>query len=109
MTRELHFRIIGQEGRIPEEDRTRRQFRTQSVGTLPGAWQRLEWCEDNWHENYQGAPVDGSVWSGGDSFYRVLRGGSWLNVPEVLRSAYRNGAPPDNRNFLIGFRVGRTL
>jgi formylglycine-generating enzyme required for sulfatase activity len=26
-----------------------------------------EWCMDNWHENYSGAPGDGSVWEGGNT------------------------------------------
>ena len=38
----------------------------------------------------------------------VLRGGSWNNNPQNLRAAYRNNNP-DNRIFLIGFRVARTL
>ena len=25
-----------------------------------------EWCLDEWHPNYEGAPVDGSAWEGGD-------------------------------------------
>ncbi len=41
------------------------------------AW---EWCMDNWHGNYNGAPVDGSAWGGGDTSYRVLRGGSWTSM-----------------------------
>src|SRR5205823_8354125 len=37
-----------------------------------------EWCMDNWHENYNGAPEDGSAWlKGGDQRKRVLRGGAW--------------------------------
>jgi formylglycine-generating enzyme required for sulfatase activity len=39
-----------------------------------------EWVEDSWHENYDGAPTDGSAWLlGGDPNYRVARGGSWRN------------------------------
>ena len=39
-----------------------------------------EWVEDSWHENYDGAPADGSAWlRGGDTSYRVVRGGSWRN------------------------------
>ena len=26
-----------------------------------------EWCQDTWHPDYHGAPVDGSAWEGGDS------------------------------------------
>lgn len=69
-----------------------------------------EWCEDNWHENYSGdPPADRSVWQGGDSESRVVRGGSWNGDPDVLRSAYRLGSQPGNRNYNLGFRVARTL
>jgi retron-type reverse transcriptase len=40
---------------------------------------------------------------------RVLRGGSWNNNPQNLRSAYRNRNNTDNRNNNNGFRVGSTL
>ena len=50
-----------------------------------------EWCADNWHDNYQGAPTDGTAWTtGGDNNRSPLRGGSWLNNPYVCRSAYRD-------------------
>jgi formylglycine-generating enzyme required for sulfatase activity len=49
-----------------------------------------EWCADPWHETYKGAPPDGKIWeSGGSPHLRVLRGGSWSNLPIVLRSACR--------------------
>jgi formylglycine-generating enzyme required for sulfatase activity len=44
-----------------------------------------------------------------DCSYRGLRGGSWDYVPLDLRSAYRDGIVPDYRNYMIGFRVARTL
>jgi len=69
-----------------------------------------EWCEDIWHDNYNGAPADGSAWlHGGDASRRVIRGGSWYFFREFLRSAYRNRCSPDDRNHYLGFRVGRTL
>jgi hypothetical protein len=40
---------------------------------------------------------------------RVVRGGSWNNNPDKLRSANRNRNTTDNRNNNLGFRVGRTL
>ena len=40
---------------------------------------------------------------------RVVRGGSWNNNPQNLRTANRNGNPADNRNNNLGFRVGSTL
>ncbi len=65
-----------------------------------------EWCQDVWHDNYQGAPTDGSAWlSGGDSRFRVLRGGSWNIYGSSCRSAYRINYYPDARDFYLGFRV----
>ena len=55
------------------------------------------------------APADGSAWTTGDCSRRVLRGGSWSNVPQNLRSAYRVRYPADDRNGSIGFRAARTL
>ncbi|MBE9065647.1 formylglycine-generating enzyme family protein [Leptolyngbya cf. ectocarpi LEGE 11479] len=65
-----------------------------------------EWCQDCWHENYEGAPKNSSAWvQGGDSGYRILRGGSWSYTPGLCRSAVRDNLMPGNRDFNIGFRV----
>ena len=65
-----------------------------------------EWCEDIWHENYQGAPSDGTAWiSGGYHDVKVTRGGSWYCDGINCRSAIRNGGFADDRDFGIGFRV----
>ncbi len=38
-----------------------------------------EWCADHWHDSYEGAAVDATVWLSGDEVARrLLRGGSWL-------------------------------
>jgi formylglycine-generating enzyme required for sulfatase activity len=68
-----------------------------------------EWTEDCWHVNYQGAPADGSFWTGGDCSSHVIRGGSWDYDAEYLRSASRLGYAIDTRDVWLGFRVGRTL
>jgi len=71
------------------------------------AW---EWLQDAWHENYSGAPTDGSAWmNGGNPGGRMVRGGSWANSPQGLRSASRDAFPPDYRRSDTGFRVARTL
>jgi formylglycine-generating enzyme required for sulfatase activity len=44
-----------------------------------------------------------------DSFYRVIRGGSWFNDARGLRSAYRINFGPANRDTIVGFRLVRTL
>lgn len=66
----------------------------------------LEWCQDVWHENYHGAPTDGSAWeSGGNSKYRVLRGGSCYFNAKNCRAALRKGISPGIRSLNFGFRV----
>jgi len=40
---------------------------------------------------------------------RMLRGGSWSDPPQRLRSAARIAGPPDARDQIVGFRVARTL
>jgi formylglycine-generating enzyme required for sulfatase activity len=73
-----------------------------------------EWCADEWHRNYNGAPTDGSVWLDGDKDRAPLRGGSWARDPSYCRSAIRGiyGRRVDHGND-AGFRVvcdgGRTL
>jgi formylglycine-generating enzyme required for sulfatase activity len=68
-----------------------------------------EWTQDCWHENYAGAPTDGSAWTTGcTSNARVLRGGSWGNGPADLRSAGRLRSNPDDRDYDDGFRLART-
>jgi formylglycine-generating enzyme required for sulfatase activity len=66
-----------------------------------------EWCQDDWHDNYRGAPADGSAWLTDDErdLSKVLRGGSWLNYPDYCRSAYRNRLARDLRSYFLGFRV----
>jgi formylglycine-generating enzyme required for sulfatase activity len=68
-----------------------------------------EWCEDRWHETYEGAPQDGSAWiAGGDTSRRVLRGGDWYNDPVGLRSANRGGNDPSIRKLSVSFRLARS-
>ena len=69
-----------------------------------------EWVEDCWHDDYSGAPSDGTAWTvGGDCRVRVLRGGSWGSDPPILRSAARGSAITEFGESVTGFRVARTL
>jgi hypothetical protein len=70
----------------------------------------LDSTEDCLSENYQDAPTDGSAGIvGRDCKNRIVRGGSWQNTPDHLRSAARLGPSLGFRDNLLGFRTGRTL
>lgn len=106
-----------------DADKPKGQYRgeTTSVGQFPpnafglydmhgNVW---EWCADTWHENYQGAPNNGSPWLSNDKDYQVLRGGSWIDYPAYCRSALRGRDRRDlnfrNRGFRVVCVSGKTL
>ncbi|MGK7893567.1 MAG: formylglycine-generating enzyme family protein, partial [Xenococcus sp. (in: cyanobacteria)] len=64
-----------------------------------------EWCQDDFNENYGGAPIDGRAWILGSGSNKVLSGGSWNNVPGVCRSATRFNINPERSFDAFGFRV----
>ncbi len=70
-----------------------------------------EWCEDDWHRNYEGAPKNGLAWDDSPKWgsYRVLRGGSWFGGARHCRVANRNNHEPDYRNDFLGFRLALYL
>ena len=86
---------------------------TTSVGQFPpnafglydmhgNVW---EWCEDDWHKDYENAPTYGSAWVLGASNNKVLRSGSWNSYSLVCRSAFRSISGRGNRVNVIGLRV----
>ena len=64
-----------------------------------------DWCEDEWHYDYTGAPSDGSAWVDGSFPTRIIRGGSWSEEDYLCRSATRYGSQPETRGDSIGFRL----
>lgn len=67
-----------------------------------------EWVQDPWHENYDGAPTDGSTWQDqADGVKRVLRGGAYHSAAVVCRPAARNNDNPESRDASHGLRVVR--
>ncbi|MFB2879586.1 formylglycine-generating enzyme family protein [Floridanema aerugineum] len=72
-----------------------------------------EWCADHWHNNYEGAPDDGSAWveeqqndrDNDYHFEKVRRGSSWYSYPDYCRSACRVGNAPGHKSGNGGFRV----
>lgn len=66
----------------------------------------LEWVEDDWHNDYKGAPFDGSAWIDKPrATLRVFRGGGWGNSAESCRAAIRGRLDPDARFGGLGFRL----
>ena len=77
--------------------------------------QLLEWCADQWHRD----PRDGSTGDGSpledpdadlegnqEQAYRLLRGGSWFDIPHLARAAFRCSYHPDSVSTLVGVRPG---
>jgi formylglycine-generating enzyme required for sulfatase activity len=67
-----------------------------------------QWCMDNWHITYEGAPNDGSVWlqiNPENRHSRVCRGGSWKSNARGCRSAFRSPAGVGFKSNDLGFRV----
>jgi formylglycine-generating enzyme required for sulfatase activity len=68
-----------------------------------------EWTEDCWNDSNGGNPGDGRARTTGDCGRRVVRGGSWIDVLQNLRSAFRYWDGTGYRYVNRGFRVARTL
>ncbi|WP_231849028.1 formylglycine-generating enzyme family protein [Paramagnetospirillum magneticum] len=84
-------------------------FRPNRFGLYDMQGNVWEWVQDCEHDNYSGAPGNGSAWAGSTSCNRVVRGGSWADDPRLLRSALRSDLAPDFRDYDLGFRLARTL
>jgi formylglycine-generating enzyme required for sulfatase activity len=92
---------------------------TQPVGQkLPNAWGLYdmhgnvwEWCADDWHDDYEGAPTDSQIWAKNIKNYKtpetlkLFRGGSWNGYAFNCLSAFRGRRGLGNRINYIGFRV----
>jgi formylglycine-generating enzyme required for sulfatase activity len=90
------------------------QFPPNAFGLYDMHGNVSEWCADEWHENYQNAPTDGSIWLNGNKDRSPLRGGAWACIPDICRSAIRDiFYGRDDHLITSGFRVvcdgGRTL
>jgi formylglycine-generating enzyme required for sulfatase activity len=84
-------------------------FAANAFGLYDMQGNARQWTEDCYHDNYAGAPSDGSAWTTEDCSRRVLRGGSWSVDPRELRAAFRVRGTAVFRSRNDGFRVGRTL
>jgi len=99
-----------------EEPKGEYRGQTTAVGRFPpnvfGLYDMhgnvYEWCEDDYHKNYENAPTDGSAWlSSNINTTKILRGGSWDDYPNYCRCAYRVYLDIGSKNYRIGLRVVR--
>lgn len=81
------------------------QFAPNAFGLYDMLGNVWEWTADCYHSNYEGAPIDGSARPGAASCGRVLRGGSWSDQADWLRSATRNWFDAADRFDYIGLRL----
>jgi formylglycine-generating enzyme required for sulfatase activity len=98
---------------------------TAKVGSYaPNAWglydmhgNVAEWCSDFYDPDYYKkspkrdptGPAKGVLSTDYKGFYRIVRGGCWVDEGRACRSAYRFRAMPHDAYQLIGFRVACVL
>lgn len=68
-----------------------------------------EWVLDCYQPDYSNAPDDGSAVRTSDCTHRVMRGGSWFDIPRVVRPASRYRHPANSSRNSWGFRVALDL
>ena len=92
---------------------------TSAVGSYPGgvspygahdmAGNVGEWVADRFGVNYYQSSPERNPQGPGSGERKVLRGGSWVNLPIFLRTAYRFNPSPVARFNNFGFRCARGL
>ncbi len=89
------------------------QFGPNAFGLYDMLGNIWQWTEDCWTPSYDGAPTDGRPRRQGDCRHRVLRGGSWSNLPAFIRSAARMGGDAVGHDVDYasdaGFRIARDI
>jgi formylglycine-generating enzyme required for sulfatase activity len=78
-------------------------FKANAFGLYDMTGNAWQWCQDRYGDYEKGAATDPTGADTGS--LRVLRGGSWSDVPWFCRSAVRVRLDPVSRNGYLGFRV----
>ena len=109
---------VNYNGNSPYHQGRNGEYRNQTIEVKslpPNAWGLYqmhgnvwEWCQDWYEEQYPTQPAtdpQGAV----SGTFRVLRGGSWINLGGHCRSAIRDRNGSTYRNNYIGFRLALAL
>ena len=67
-----------------------------------------EWNHDWYSSSYYSSSPGTDPGGATSGVNRVLRGGSWYDIPAVARVAFRVRDPPDVRSYVLGLRLVRT-
>jgi formylglycine-generating enzyme required for sulfatase activity len=84
-------------------------FKANAFGLNDMLGNVFQWTQDCWHDDYAGAPTDGSARKDGDCTEHELRGGSWFSSPRYVRASYRNHFAADYRTSSVGIRLVREI
>jgi formylglycine-generating enzyme required for sulfatase activity len=68
-------------------------FKPNPFGLYDMAGNVWQWVQDCHSDDYSATPADGSAWDEPACKSRVVRGGSWFDLPRDLRSANRYSGP----------------
>ncbi len=84
-------------------------FAANALGLHDTSGNVLEWVQDCYHANYDGAPTDGSAWGAAGCTHKVVRGGGYTTPASSLRLTRRDQQIKTMRMDDLGFRVARDL
>jgi formylglycine-generating enzyme required for sulfatase activity len=85
-------------------------FEANPFGLYNAHGNTVEWVEDCFHKNYQGAPTDGSAWTSNcTNNSKTSKSGSWGAIPATIRAAHRSSDAADARGSKLAFRVALSL
>lgn len=85
-----------------------RSYSPNSFGLYDMSGNVIEWLEDCFYNDYNGAPEDGSAWIRDSACtVRAMRGGGWASSMESSALPYRNSDNVDSTFTDVGFRLAK--